>query len=205
MSAADQDAVSRVFANMGKALAAYERTLHHEPSRLDRYILGTGTLTPAQKRGLRLFIGKGQCVSCHSGPLLSDQQFHNTGVPPRGAGLPDAGRALAVAKVREDEFNCVGRFSDASPGQCQELRFLAEDESLTGAFRTPGLRGVATRPPYMHAGQFGTLEQVVRHYVDAPRAILGQSELRRIPGVGRDPIRLSTAEQKDLVAFLQAL
>ena len=133
---------------------------------------------PTKSRGLRLFIGKAQCVSCHNGPLFSDQQFHNTGVPPRDAARPDRGRAAATAKVRSDEFNCLGPFSDARPEQCQELRFMVSDDpALEGAFKTPGLRGVAGRPPYMHAGQFATLEQVVRHYVAAPHAAVGHSEL----------------------------
>lgn len=224
MEPAARDAVSRVFANMGKAIAAYERSLQHEPSRVDRYIEqllggdrdGPPALTPQEVRGLRLFVGKGDCVSCHNGPLLTDQHFHNTGVPPRDSKRPDAGRAAAIARVRGDEFNCLGRYSDASPAQCQELRFLAEDDAqLQGAFRTPGLRGVALRPPYMHAGQFASLEEVVRHYVDAPRAAVGQSELgassrwRRVEAVGggerRRATRLSAAEQRDLVSFLHAL
>jgi cytochrome c peroxidase len=205
MDPAARDAVSRVFANIGKAIAAYERTLHLENSRLDRYVDGGDTLTPQQLRGLRLFTGKGQCVSCHNGPLLTDQQFHNTGVPPRDAMRADAGRSLAVVKVRGDEFNCLGRFSDAKPEQCQELRFLSADEHMEGAFRTPALRGVATRPPYMHAGQFKSLEEVVRHYVEAPRATVGRSELTSEHREGRTPIRLSAREQQDLVAFLQAL
>ena len=52
-----------------------------------------------------------------------------------------------------------------------------DDPALVGAFKTPGLRGVAQRAPYMHAGQFATLEQVVRHYVAAPHAAVGHSEL----------------------------
>ena len=137
-----------------------------------------GLLRADEVRGLRLFIGKAQCVSCHNGPLLSDQQFHNTGVPPRDAARPDRGRAAATAAVRSDEFNCLGPFSDARPEQCQELRFMVTDDpALEGAFKTPGLRGVADRPPYMHAGQFATLEQVVRHYVAAPHAAVGHSEL----------------------------
>src|SRR5690606_27819391 len=123
MEPAARDAVSRVFANMGKAIAAHERSLRHEPSRLDRYIEqvlgsdreGPPALTPQEVRGLRLFVGKGDCVSCHNGPLLTDQHFHNTGVPPRDAKRPDAGRAAAIARVRGDEFNCLGRYSDASP------------------------------------------------------------------------------------------
>jgi cytochrome c peroxidase len=170
-------------------------------------------LRPDEVRGLRLFIGKAQCVTCHNGPLLSDQQFHNTGVPPRERARPDRGRADATAKVRSDEFNCLGPFSDARPNQCQELRFIVSDDpALEGAFKTPGLRGVAQRAPYMHAGQFATLEQVVRHYVTAPHAAVGQSELthRQAGGSavghdGRAPIELSDAEAADVVSFLGTL
>jgi cytochrome c peroxidase len=214
MEPAARDAVSRVFSNMGKAIAAYERRIQHEPSRLDRYVdqlLGGDrgappVLTPQEVRGLRLFIGKGDCVSCHNGPLLTDQHFHNTGVPQRDPKRPDEGRAAAIARVRGDEFNCLGRFSDASPAQCRELRFLADDDAqLEGAFRTPGLRGVAQRPPYMHAGQFASLEEVVRHYVDAPRAGVGHSELGSSSWRRRPATRLSVAEQRDLVSFLHSL
>ncbi|MBT9595040.1 MAG: cytochrome-c peroxidase [Vitreoscilla sp.] len=213
--------VSRVFANVGKAIAAYEKTLQHAPTRLDGYLeavqrgdaAAQGQLRADEVRGLRLFIGKAQCVSCHNGPLLSDQQFHNTGVPPRDAARPDRGRAAVTAKVRSDEFNCLGPFSDARPEQCQELRFMVSDDpALEGAFKTPGLRGVAGRPPYMHAGQFGTLEQVVRHYVAAPHSAVGHSELtHRHAGASaskhaeRAPIELSEAEVTDLVSFLHAL
>ncbi|WP_254226544.1 cytochrome-c peroxidase [Burkholderia glumae] len=88
--------VSRAFANLGKAIAAYEATLQYAPSRFDSYLDGVSSgnaaqlaaLTPVEKAGLRLFIGKAQCVSCHTGPMLSDRQFHNIGVPParRGGG-----------------------------------------------------------------------------------------------------------------------
>jgi cytochrome c peroxidase len=115
--------------------------------------------------------------------------------------------------VRSDEFNCLGPFSDARPEQCQELRFMVSDDpALEGAFKTPGLRGIAGRPPYMHAGQFSTLEQVVRHYVAAPHAAVGHSELtHRHAGaapakhVERAPIELSDAEIADLVSFLGTL
>ncbi len=216
-----RDEVSRVFANVGKALAAYEKSLQHVPTRLDGYIdpvqRGDGAagslLRADEARGLRLFIGKAQCVSCHNGPLFSDQQFHNTGVPPRDAAGPDRGRAVATAAVRADEFNCLGPFSDARPEQCQELRFMVSDDpALEGAFKTPGLRCVAGRPPYMHAGQFDTLEQVVRHYVAAPHAAVGHTELtHRHAGAAapehaeRAPIELSDGVIADLVRFLGTL
>jgi cytochrome c peroxidase len=221
MNARQHEGVSRVFANMGKAIAAYEKSLQHEPSRLDRYVdavvtgrrAGQAMLRPDEVRGLRLFIGKGQCVTCHNGPLLTDQQFHNTGVPPRESARPDRGRADATAKVRNDEFNCLGPFSDAKPNQCEELRFMVSDDAaMAGAFKTPGLRGVAQRAPYMHAGQIATLEQVVRHYVAAPHAAVGHSELtHRHAGGGaaahdeRAPIELTDAEAADLVSFLGTL
>jgi cytochrome c peroxidase len=221
MDARRRDDVSRVFANMGKAIAAYEKSLQHERSRLDRYVdavtagrsADPGVLQPDEIKGLRLFVGKAQCVTCHNGPLLTDQQFHNTGVPPREPTRPDRGRADATAKVRSDEFNCLGRFSDAQPRQCQELRFMVEDDPASvGAFKTPGLRGVAQRAPYMHAGQLATLEQVVQHYVAAPHAAVGHSELTHRHAEGsaakpdeRAPIELTDAEVADLVSFLGTL
>ncbi len=211
-----REGVNRAFANLGKAIAAYERTLRPGEARFDRYVKAVATgdaallpaLTAQEVRGLRLFIGKGQCATCHNGPLLTDFQFHNTGVPPRDAPRPDRGRAAAVARVQADEFNCAGRYSDAPADGCAELRFIATDDpALEGAFRTPGLRNVALRAPYMHAGQFASLEQVVGHYVRSPTAALGRSELAyRGPGAAaRAPIRLSDAEAKDLVAFLRSL
>lgn len=201
-----REAVSRVFANMGKAIAAYERTLHHGPARLDRYLAGAldgdaaaaAVLTASEKRGLRLFIGKADCVSCHGGPLLSDQHFHNTGVAPRDPRRPDRGRAAAIAPLLGDPFNCLGPFSDARPRDCQELAFLADDDPhMLGAFKTPSLRNVAERAPYMHAGQIATLTEVVRHYAAAPRAAVGANE--------RKPLALTEREITDLAGFLGAL
>lgn len=197
--------ISRVFANMGKAIAAYEKTLHYGETRLDKYIDAVAAgdreaqavLDPAEKNGLRIFIGKGACVTCHSGPLLTDQHFHNTGIAAHGPLEKTLGRLSGAAKVLQDEFNCRGKFSDA-PQQCDELDFVAADDpALEGAYKTPSLRNVASRPPYMHAGQIATLEDVVAHYRAAPRARVGHSELR--------PLSLSDAEARDLVAFLRVL
>ncbi|TFW33197.1 cytochrome-c peroxidase [Massilia horti] len=202
----DKREVSRVFANIGKAIAAYEKTLGYDQSRLDRYIDGVERqdrtaqqlLTAQEKNGLRLFIGKAQCVTCHNGPLLTDQQFHNTGIAPRIPGQPDPGRGAAIAKLLRDEFNCLGPYSDAKPEQCEELRFLSSDDhALDGAFKVPSLRNVAGRAPYMHAGQVASLHDVVEHYNKAPRAAMGHSELK--------PLRLSEGEVRDLVAFLGTL
>ncbi|MFL6659764.1 MAG: cytochrome-c peroxidase [Massilia sp.] len=200
---AQRDGLNRAFANMGKAIAAYEAGLQHQPNRLDAYIEAVlhgqdGKLSAGEQRGLRIFIGKGECVRCHGGALQTDGYFHNTGVVPRLPGAVEAGRASAVAKVLADEFNCLGRYSDAAPGACQELAFINRDDPrMAGAFKTPSLRGVGSRAPYMHAGQLTTLDAVVRHYVAAPAAVTGKSE--------RQPLHLSEQEIADLVSFLELL
>lgn len=115
------------------------------------------------------------------------------------AGLPeDSGRLDGARLLREDPFNCLGPYSDAAPGDCAELRFMAEPgEGALRAFKTPSLRGVTSRPPYMHAGQIGTLEEVLDHYAAAPAAPTGHTELR--------PKDLSEEERARLLAFLAAL
>jgi cytochrome c peroxidase len=216
MPRSSRDAVNRVYANMGKAIAAFERTIVYGESRFDRYAQATVSsdgrgqevLTLQEVRGLRLFLGKGQCVTCHNGPQLSDHAFHNTGVPPLDKSAPDRGRADGLKKLLGDEFNCLGRYSDAKPAQCGELQFLAaNDPGQLAAFRTPSLRNVAERPPYMHAGQFATLEQVLRHYAASPKAALGHSELAQAgeKHADRQLVQLSEQDVRDLVAFLATL
>jgi cytochrome c peroxidase len=201
---------------MGKAIAAFERNVSYGESRFDKYAqatfagdgAGQAVLSQQEVRGLRLFLTKGQCVTCHNGPMLTDQAFHNTGVPPIDRANPDRGRAEGLKKLLQDEFNCLGRYSDAKPEQCGELQFIAaNDPSQLAAFRTPSLRNVAERPPYMRAGQFTNLEQVVQHYATSPKAVLGHSELAQ-PGekhADRQTIRLTAAEVQDVAAFLGTL
>ncbi len=201
-----RDATTQVFVNVGKAIAAYERKVQYGPSRFDQFVdalLATGqepsgVLSPDEVAGLRLFIGKANCVNCHNGPLLTDQHFHNTGVPATPGAAGDLGRARGANDVLRDEFNCRSRWSDATPESCEELEFMVTDgHELERAFKTPSLRNAVARAPYMHAGQFSDLDAVVRHYDRAPRAPHGESELR--------PLRLSATERQQLVAFLGAL
>jgi cytochrome c peroxidase len=208
LDGAPRDDISRVYANIGKAIAAYERRIQFAPARFDKFVdeeLSQRPHSPQtafsadEEAGLRLFIGKGSCVNCHNGALLTDNHFHNTGVPANTAvSTADSGRATGVRQVVSSEFNCAGKFSDATPEDCQELRFTAtEGVELVRAFKTPSLRNVADRSPYMHAGQIATLESVVAHYSSAPHAPFGHSELK--------PLHLSRDEQRQLVAFLHTL
>lgn len=206
LPAAQREAVTRVYANIGKAIAAYERRLEPGASRFDRYAerlredgrAPSGILSPDEEQGLKLFIGKASCTQCHNGPLLTDDHFHNTGVPAVDAHPEDVGRALGAPQVLRDEFNCRSRYSDAKPGECAELEFLRPDGAeLTRAYKPPSLRGVAARPPYMHAGQIATLAGVIDHYDRAPAAPAGHTEIH--------PLKLSPKERAQLEAYLRTL
>ncbi len=208
LPSATRDDVSRVYANIGKAIAAYERHIDFAPSRFDRYVAlelaaapqsSSSALSSDEIAGLRLFIGKASCVNCHNGPSFSDNHFHNTGVrSPRAESTPDSGRSSGVLKALAGEFSCTSRYSDAAPGECAELRFAVTDgASLLHAYKPPSLRNVVDRAPYMHAGQLATLDDVLEHYSRAPLAVLGHSELK--------PLLLSLLERRQLIAFLGTL
>ena len=163
---------------------------------------------PAHGRANRSFDTRPQQVGPkrHAGlsheqmPKPARREAGDTGVPARDANRPDRGRAAALTKVQQDEFNCLGLYmpSRRNAKNCASWRR-----------RTP-----AWRAPYMRAGQLASLDDVVRHYVEAPAAAAGHSEFshsRQAPGGARrshdaqQPIALSPAEQRDLVAFLRTL
>jgi len=204
LSTAQRDDVTRVFVNVGKAVAAYERHIEFAASRFDKYVAaltsgqpGQSILTDDEIAGLRLFIGRANCTQCHNGPLFTSNEFHNTGVPPRPELAIDHGRLAGATAVLSDEFNCRSRWSDAR-AQCAELEFIVTGEhTLDRAYKVPSLRNVADRAPYMDAGQFATLADVLDHYNRAPAAATGHSELR--------PLRLKAVELRQLEAFLRTL
>ena len=204
LSSAQRDDVTRVFVNIGKAIAAYERRIEFGASRFDKYVgaLASGEprqsiLTDDEVAGLRLFIGRANCTQCHNGPLFTSNEFHNTGVAPRPELAMDHGRLTGATAVLRDEFNCRSRWSDAR-ARCSELEFIVTGEhTLDRAYKVPSLRNVAERAPYMDAGQFATLAEVLDHYNRAPAAATGHSELR--------PLRLKPVELRQLEAFLRTL
>jgi cytochrome c peroxidase len=195
MKPEDKEAANRVFSNIGKAIAAFERLILPTPSRFDQYVdaLLKGdtekrkTIMSAEEiEGMRLFIGKGNCIKCHSGPLFADDDFHNVKVP----GRLDKGRAEGIEKVLVDEFNCYGKYSDAETEECFALNAMVSDkEKYLDAFKTPTLRNVVERAPYMHAGQFKTIAKVLAFYqypfdfnlmVEFGHSTLSDKELEKI-------------------------
>jgi cytochrome c peroxidase len=200
----DAAEMNAAFANIGKSIAAYERLIMPGPSRFDRYVetvlsgVEDKALYSADEiAGLRLYIGKAACTQCHNGPLLTNHEFHNTGVLSFPGEVPDKGRAAGVRQVLADPFNCRGEFSDATETSCAELDFARSGYEVLGAFRTPSLRNLEHTQPYMHKGQMFTLAEVLAHYNEAPSAMIGHNEAK--------PLELNTAELIQLEAFLMTL
>lgn len=199
-------ASTAVFVNIGKALGAFQRRIQIPNTRFDDYVasvLGEPAAKQQQAfsndeiRGLRLFIGKAQCVQCHNGPLLSNHEFHNTGVLAAPGQLPDRGRIDGWRQLEADPFNCFSDYSDDPQPVCAEQRFARSGAELLGAFRTPSLRNVAQTAPYMHRGQLATLGEVIAHYDRAPPAMIGHNEIKAL--------KLSRRERAQLEAFLHTL
>ncbi len=199
-----QTEISRFFANLGKAIAAYERKIMPGRTRFDDYVsqvlaesADDTVLNNSEQDGLQLFIGKGQCVTCHNGPLFTNHEFHNTGVLAVGGRMPTMGRYDGVRISQADPFNCLGEFSDASSAQCIELRFARDANDLVGALKTPTLRNISLTAPYMHGGQMTTLTEVVDHYNEAPSSMLSHNEAK--------PLGLRPVERIQLEDFLMTL
>ena len=205
MTAGDRDIVNRIFVNFGMAIQAYMRTLVSHDSDFDRFVAGdSAALDVDAQWGLRVFLGDGRCVSCHSGPAMSDNLFHNLGVPQTGMHVPtvDDGRYSSIPPLLASPLNAAGIYSgDRSAGMLLLAGLTTPPpESTRAAFRTASLRDVELTGPYMHAGQLATLEAVVAFYDDGGMAPMSGT---RDPLVL--PLGLSDQETSDLLAFLRSL
>lgn len=166
------------FANVQYAIAAFERTLVSLNSRFDRYAAGEGNaLNASEKNGLKLFLSpKTRCNECHGIPTFANRDFKVIGVPHPQNGPAD------VHKPEADP--------DKGGGP-------------DGAFKIPTLRNVALTAPYMHTGEFKTLEEVLDFYSKGG----GRGRGLNVP-LQDDKIRkfnLTDQEKRDMVAFLLTL
>lgn len=207
-----QSLINQRFADVGKYIAAYEETLAIPTSAWDDWISDavndpakTAEIPASIIRGFNLFVGPAKCAQCHHGPLFSDFDFHNTGMPSRAGRAMDLGLQGGLLIVLNSPFNCQGRFSDAGSEDCKPLEFINLSMSRSiGAFRTPTLRSVSQKSVFGHAGQFSDLRDVIRHYQAAPESPL--RNLARAPaGSDIQPLNLTETDIDDLVAFLESL
>ena len=160
-----------------------------------------GYSEPAQ-RGLKIFIGKGGCTSCHAGPNFTNGEFFSTGlsrpVPP---GQPDPGRPAGIRKLLENRFNLLGPYNDeASGASAVRTRQASLEKAGLGEFKVPTLRNLMLTMPYGRDGRVDTIAEVVRHYAD-----LDPVRLHAKDGQPGRPLNLTPREQTDLVVFLESL
>src|SRR5688572_18065063 len=192
------------FEDAALALATFQReAFTHTRSPFDRYLeRDDAALTLEQKRGALLFFTEARCSSCHNGPFLGAQSFANVGVPQIGPG-----------GTKQPPLD-LGR------GELQENAFYRF------AFRVAPLRNVELTAPYFHSGAYTTLDAVVRHYDNVPRALRSYNINEHAPALAasyhgsvatindvlntldhrlRTPINLTEAQMQQLVAFLKSL
>jgi cytochrome c peroxidase len=204
VAAADKAIINRIFANFGKAIAAYVRLNVSRNAPFDRFLAGDATAMSADaQRGAVVFVGKGKCVQCHSGPNFSDDKFHNLGAPQTGPNVPatDNGRYADIPALLASPFNTSSVYSDnTTTGKLTGL--VASDPANIAQFRTKSLRGlVSGSAPFMHAGQLATLDDVVKFYSQGG----GDSADGGVKDAKMTAVNLTASESADLVAFLQAL
>lgn len=195
----------RVMVNAAKAIAAFVETLTTGRTLFDQFrdalARGAGQANEdypaAARRGAELFVGKGQCARCHSGPNFSDGAFHS--VEPHlsvASGRRDAGREQGLAEWRASPYNQFGRHSDRKARELAAQAPSSGDAASRGEFRTPSLRNVAVTAPYMHDGSVDTLVEAVGH--------AARVDASSVEGVQR-PESLSSLDKSDLAAFLGTL
>ena len=210
----EKEEINKIFTNFTRAIAAFERTIQAADSPFDKFVESFSktknsqsalheTFGKSELQGLRIFAGKGQCLVCHNGPNLTDEQFHNIGLPSSDDEKINLGRVQGLLLARSDPLNCQSSyFTDKKQTEsCLELGYLeSENVDSVGAFKTPTLRQLKHTAPYGHDGRFTRLSEMLQHY----------NELTASPAVGRKeatlrPLGLTFDELKDLEAFLLSL
>jgi cytochrome c peroxidase len=199
-----------VLVDVGKALAAFQETLVSGRTPFDDFrdslekndLEGIARYPAAAQRGLKIFVGRGNCSVCHFGPQFTNGEFADTGVAFfKRKGEVDSGRHGGIRKLKESYLNLLGRYNDdASRSTATSTRHVDLQQRNFGEFRVPGLRNVARTAPYTHNGSLATLSDVVKFYSELNEERLhadGEKILR--------PLKLSEDEAQDLVSFLESL
>lgn len=199
------------YAHAANAIAAFEaKAWRADNSPFDRYLRGEkSAMSKSARKGMRLFYGKANCASCHSGQFQTDNGFHSIALPQIGPG-------------KGQDFDGHGDFG---------LEAISGNPSDRYKFRTPTLRNIALTAPYGHSGAYDTLEDIVRHHLDTTAGITNydcantpvlpsRSDLDAIDCVVQDdpsrvsaiadssdvtPVSLKEKEVKQLIDFLNAL
>jgi len=196
--------------NVAKAIAAWQETLVSRPAPFDLFrdalqrgdAQAVAAYPAAARRGLRLFLGRGQCATCHAGLLFTNGEFGDIGMPffikPDGV---DPGRQGGIKHLLASPWSLLGTYND-DPARTNATgtKHLRPEHRNFGEFKVPTLRNLTLTAPYMHNGSLATLRDVVRHYSELDEDRLHTDGERILK-----PLNLSKAESSDLVAFLESL
>ena len=191
------------YEDIGRAIAAFERTLVFLGSPFDRFLAGDSqAISDQAKEGWVLFNGKARCMSCHalnpSNPIGTDNRFHNIGVAARHQNFNELARkALQALQGAQGKAGLEAVDHLALETDMSELgRFMVTKyRSDIGSFKTLQLRNVGVTPPYMHDGSMQTLWDVVDHYNKG-------GEANPYLDGGIEPLALTESEIDAVVALL---
>jgi cytochrome c peroxidase len=188
---------------VGKAIAAYERTLVSGDSPFDRFMAGDqDAISEAAKRGFALFRGKARCSRCHTFsdalPLFSDFNYHNTGVAANHPNFDRLSRRAYEVVETDRAKEIIDKLAAEDGGQELGRVLVSYQVFDIGSYRTPSLRNIALTAPYFHDGSAKTLADVVRFYNEG-----GRQNINREWDL--NALALTDEEQRDLVAFLESL
>jgi cytochrome c peroxidase len=189
--------------DVGRALAAFERTLMFLSAPFDRFLRGdVDAISPDARAGFALFNGKARCNACHqmssSRPIGTDNRFHNIGVSARHQNFEDLAKRGLAATAKDDSVESIDRL--AIETDLSELgRFVVtRNRADIGAFKTSQVRNVGVTGPYMHDGSLQTLWDVLDHYNKG-------GEVNAFIDGGIEPLALTEQEIDQVVAFLFSL
>jgi cytochrome c peroxidase len=176
------------FGEISAAIAAFLHTLAPMNSDFDRYMRGDKkALTASQQRGFNLFMGKGQCATCHFAP------FFNGLTPP----FYNRSEYEVLGVPASDDFRSPLEDTDSGRFSYFPVSYYRF------AFKTPTVRNTARTGPYMHHGGFRSLAKLMEFYNKGGGAGLGLD----VPGqtLPQTPLQLTKAEINDIILFLDAL
>lgn len=177
----------RVFNVIGEFIRSLETT----NASFDKFAKGDSAAISAEaKAGYELFKGKAGCVACHNGPIGSDGNLYNTGVPENPEVLKNPLRTITM--LRHYATNGMPNYMNVRTDVGAYA--ITKTPRDIGKFQTAQLRDLKYTAPYMHNGMFATLDDVVSFYNQGG----GKGSVLK-------PLNLSASEQKSLVTFLLTL
>lgn len=191
--------------NIAKFLAAYQEQLVSAATPFDEFVkslsnenMALNALTNNQIKGLKLFIGKGNCTTCHFGNKLSNNEFSDIGIPYFTENGVDKGRYQGIKLLKDSRYNLNSSFNDQLDTiKSPQVRPLQRN---FGEFKVPSLRGISSTAPYMHNGSIKTLYGVVEHYSELNEDRLHSDGIQILKA-----LHLNQQEKEDLVSFLNIL